>query len=1070
MYSIYCGQIPIYIPGESDFMVWDAKLTLGMNVSGSLSFNMLKSHPNFNILAIMDKEISVRQNSTIVFRGRILKMETTFENIVNVTCEGELSYLLDSIQPSRVYDDLTIAEFLYKMLEGENGHNEQMSDDTSIDKKFYLKNYDGSTKAAEGIDNIYYVAKYDVNNDGEVNAFDVSAAEEAEDEDLAKEIRDYINGVTAPKAFKRTVDMQNTFDIISDKILTPYGGMLSVVHDLDAGVDKKYLKYQKTYKYTGAMITVGENLLDYSKSSDASDIVTQLIPLGSDISETDSLSSELLRGKTWLALGDELTAGITDDIIPENYFKNTKTSHEFHFGSVRRMQDPYTYSNQNRFTSNDKTYVNLLAEASHMGAVTMAVEGGEIFKQGMYHVPGEQQDSYRTAYSVTQMLLNEYGPAKIELVQDRDLVVDDSDQEYKVKYKTGTKAVMTGTEYKNKFTDYDFVTVFIGNNDWLMSNTMLGTFEDAKKFSDTSILAPDEMSKPYASPKFLQAAVLDYMNESEDTDSETNKLLDEDGKPMKFKMTIYSQLFFLCRYLKACFPKSHIIFFTPFGAREYNESRYPDNINSRIKSYTVRRAVTHPGMTPTYEEAGTGTANSVGTFSQTNIYYTKRDTEILKHVEQSGESSEDPDTEWTKSTAYPDGKKVYAGGEYEKKTETDILITNSGKALADQSDIWLKTVFSPKSSGESSGSSSKKRLEYIDHYNNLSEEGEQSRGTHQIIRDPFGELKEMSFSIEDVRNAINEVCEEFKITVIDTESETDISVNNYSKITKSSDTATVEFEKHDNLGPNGTKKGIWGESFTDGMHLNDLGHKKVAKVVRDAFIAALTEVDEEAEKKKEKEYREDEQTARIKDEDSETEDDTSGASDYLTIRSSKASYMKCPAGNNTYYIYGKQLGDDGTGIILKLKGMLTVDPTNNTETFKPMSTEFSGVTRTMQWDWIKDPDKLMKKGVQYLFAQHQKSIDSITCKAIDLSIINGDYKQFKIGDKVLLYSPAHGIYNEMYILTDMDIDMQRPENTTYTFGNNSSTSLSTIGIGKNNTSATNISLSSIEPWEGIING
>lgn len=1081
MYSIYCGQIPIYIPGESDFMVWDAKLTLGMNVSGSLSFNMLKSHPNFNILAIMDKEISVRQDSTIVFRGRILKMETTFENIVNVTCEGELSYLLDSIQPSRVYDGLTIAEFLYKMLEGENGHNEQMSDDTSIDKKFYLKDYDGSTKAAEGIDNIYYVAKYDVNNDGEVNAFDVSAAEEAEDEDLANEIRDYINGVTAPKAFKRTVDMQNTFDIISDKILTPYGGMLSIVHNSDTGVDKKYLKYQKTYKYTGATITVGENLLDYSKSSDASDIVTQLIPLGSDISETDSLSSELLRGKTWLALGDELTAGITSGEFDGSNFV---------LGSVLHTSDQFSYSNENRFTSDNRSYVNLLCEASHMGAVSMAVEGSEIYKTNG-RLRGTSQTVYIPAASVTQMLLKEYGPASIEQITKKDKIKDDTvspPKDYSVKYKTGTKAVMNSDIYPNKFTDYDFVTVFIGLNDWLMSNSILGTFEDAKRYAADSIVDNYTMSHPYpmtlnsvgpnvivnsTGNEFTQVAILDYFRKGvvyNDEDGEDHsKPYDEDKKPVKFKMTIYAQLFFLCRYLKACFPKSHIIFFTPFGARNYTENRYPTDVSGYINEYTKDHTKSHPGVTPEKVNVGTGYQNKLGMFSLANIYYNHTEEDTLKEQTVKQGETDNRDTEWNSS-----GNKVYVNGTYEKKTRTKKSIKDEALTGIPWNNGENPRMFSvatpPSSSGGDSSSQPKRYTTNIVSYDSYDEDDE-NKTKYSIIRDPFGELEGMSFSIEDVRSAINEVCEEFEITVVDTESEADISVNNYSKITKDTvnAVATVEYKVHDNLGSSGTAKGIWGESFKDGMHLNDLGQKKMAKVVRDAFISALGETLNEKEKL-EKEAEDEKDINKDKDVDAETADDTSGTSDYLTIRTSKASYMKCPAGNNTYYIYGKQLGDDGTGIILKLKGMLTVDPTNNTETFKPMSTEFSGVTRTMQWDWIKDPDKLMKKGVQYLFAQHQKSIDSITCKAIDLSIINGDYKQFKIGDKVLLYSPAHGIYNEMYILTDMDIDMQRPENTTYTFGNNSSTSLSTIGIGKNNTSATNISLSSIEPWEGIING
>lgn len=93
----------------------------------------------------------------------------------------------------------------------------------------------------------------------------------------------------------RITDRENTLEAIRDKLVDRLGGYLRLRHEND----KLYLDWltiQEYGKYCEQPIQFGENLMDYSETMTADDVITALIPLGAAIEqETDENASEFER-------------------------------------------------------------------------------------------------------------------------------------------------------------------------------------------------------------------------------------------------------------------------------------------------------------------------------------------------------------------------------------------------------------------------------------------------------------------------------------------------------------------------------------------------------------------------------------------------------------------------------------------------------------------------------------------------------------------------------------------------------------------------------------------------------
>ena len=102
MYRVYVEQngqkYPLYEPLDDEMRIFEPVLTEEPGNAGSFQFRGYAGHKNYSRLQPCNSEVILYRDKEELFRGRILKPEQDFQNMVTITCEGELTYLLDSAQ------------------------------------------------------------------------------------------------------------------------------------------------------------------------------------------------------------------------------------------------------------------------------------------------------------------------------------------------------------------------------------------------------------------------------------------------------------------------------------------------------------------------------------------------------------------------------------------------------------------------------------------------------------------------------------------------------------------------------------------------------------------------------------------------------------------------------------------------------------------------------------------------------------------------------------------------------------------------------------------------------------
>ena len=219
------GEYPIYEPLDDTLRIFEPVLTQEMGSAGSFTFRVYKGHPYYKQLKVLTSEVIVYDDGACVFCGRMWRPEQDFDNMVAVTCEGELTYLLDSQQRPFTYTG-GIDGYIGQILDV---HNSQVDASRQIKKGNIVVSGDGGYKEWT--------------------------------------VQDFSDTLTLLRQLPES-----------------FGGYLRIRHE--AGV--RYLDYLWDYGgINSQVIRFGENLLDLTHYVDATQIITCLIPQGADVEYKD---------------------------------------------------------------------------------------------------------------------------------------------------------------------------------------------------------------------------------------------------------------------------------------------------------------------------------------------------------------------------------------------------------------------------------------------------------------------------------------------------------------------------------------------------------------------------------------------------------------------------------------------------------------------------------------------------------------------------------------------------------------------------------------------------------------
>ena len=227
VYTVYCDGKLLFDPRIDELAIFNKKIALEVNKTGSFDFKIYPSHPMYDRIKRLKSSIEVYQDAHMVFRGRVLDDTQDFNNAKDVICEGDLAFLNDGIIRPYTYSG-SVSGFLSYILAEYNAQVE-------VAKRFVL---------------------------GNVTVTDPN---------------DYIT--------RSSITASSVWDVVNDKLIKLLGGYIRIRRS--GGVN--YVDYLEDSTMQSLQeIKLGENLLDLNKEIKGQDIVTALIPYGAKLgNDTD---------------------------------------------------------------------------------------------------------------------------------------------------------------------------------------------------------------------------------------------------------------------------------------------------------------------------------------------------------------------------------------------------------------------------------------------------------------------------------------------------------------------------------------------------------------------------------------------------------------------------------------------------------------------------------------------------------------------------------------------------------------------------------------------------------------
>ena len=229
MYKVYADGNLLH-DDQLSLRIVDATLTLEYGKSGLFEFTLHETHPYYTVVKPLKTIIEVWRNEKTIFRGRVLNIKYGFYNEKEVTCEGELAFLLDSIVPPHAVSGSFISYLDYII----SIHNSQVEEA----KRFKR----GAVTVAE-------FAPYEVVEDFE---------------------------------------FLTSFETLNKRMVEVSGGYLQVRHQYGTMYLDLLAPDMNIANVSAQKIKLGKNLLDIERDIEGSEVFSGIIPLGAKIGDTEN--------------------------------------------------------------------------------------------------------------------------------------------------------------------------------------------------------------------------------------------------------------------------------------------------------------------------------------------------------------------------------------------------------------------------------------------------------------------------------------------------------------------------------------------------------------------------------------------------------------------------------------------------------------------------------------------------------------------------------------------------------------------------------------------------------------
>lgn len=283
MYQILCDGYVLDDPRDDELTVSNPKCKLETNTVGEASFSIYATHPYYGHLQKMRSVFEILQDGRRIFRGRMTDDTKDFNNVKMVDIEGVMAYFNDSIIRPFVFPD----QFLY------DGGYINSKNKVEYFLKWLIEQHNAQVQPFQQF-KLGKVTVSDPNN--------------------------YIS--------RSSEEHAKTWEILKTKLFdSSLGGYLCIRYEDDGN----YIDYLADFVLTNTQkIKFGENLLDLTNESDASETYSAVIPLGKRKNEINESSTD----KSRLTIADvEEPIYINGDIVKSGDVLYSKSAVE-RFGFI----------------------------------------------------------------------------------------------------------------------------------------------------------------------------------------------------------------------------------------------------------------------------------------------------------------------------------------------------------------------------------------------------------------------------------------------------------------------------------------------------------------------------------------------------------------------------------------------------------------------------------------------------------------------------------------------------------------------------------------------------------------
>lgn len=328
LYTIHADGNPVYLPvdlygsttydDKKQITPMMAKLAMEDNKSGTLEFSIFKENLMYDDIDLMRTTIKVTEyvynddgtlnRKTILWKGRVIAIDTNMDQIRTFTCEGALAFLNDIVCypiSNRISSGVAEGSGTAKTLKNEalsEALQDYLDDGGNNDPKSIMDEghiFRGSGISAKAFLSCIYtvgrgynelcpsgrtfrVGKVTIGNNRGVVGF-VDHTEPANDTFTED---DYPNGAwsfegelsTPTSAFATALDQ------ILDVTVNLNGGHLIVRHEEVNGKERMYLDYLGDFSDSDASAEYGVNIIEFNGKLELNAPVTDIIPRGAVIS------------------------------------------------------------------------------------------------------------------------------------------------------------------------------------------------------------------------------------------------------------------------------------------------------------------------------------------------------------------------------------------------------------------------------------------------------------------------------------------------------------------------------------------------------------------------------------------------------------------------------------------------------------------------------------------------------------------------------------------------------------------------------------------------------------------